>query len=196
MRSKLILSALAVLAVVGVVAISGTGNGAPSGFHENINIIGVNNDKNENYTGGNGSTIFVSRTATTRFYVQGGSSFQIVDHDGTDGLVGSGGKPTDPGYQPGLIFPYNASASPTWRVQIWVRMQGPQGSSSQWTTYYFDGADWALWDEFTLTKDAPSKFVEKTGSLLADGYQNMLWQLDPVTKFRICQMRVYLLDGK
>jgi len=163
------------------------GNGAPSGQHYNLNIIGVPNQKNENFDGGEGARIFVLRTGTTTFYVHGGTSYQILDHDGTDGYVGwSRG-------EPGIIFPYDATASPTWRVQIWVRLQGPLNSEVHWISKYWDGSNYVLWDEFTLKKDAPSKFTEKTSSLLADGYQDMLWILDPVTKFRICQMRIYLL---
>ncbi len=200
MRGKVILSMVVAGLVLGMVSMFASagpnGNGAPSGFHENINIIGVKNPKSDNYSGGNGSTIFVDRTGSTQFYVQGGSSFQIVDHDGTDGFVGSGGKPTDSDYVPGLIFPYDATATPTWRVQIWVRLQGPKDSSVYWTTKYFDGSEWAYWSEFPLRKDTPSKFTEKTSQMLADGYENMLWVLDSKTNFRICQMRIYLLDGK
>ncbi len=165
------------------------GNGAPSGQHYNINIIGVPNPKNVNFDGGNGSRIFVSRTGSTQFYVHGGSSFAILDHDGTDGKVGTGLE------DPGIVFPYNAAITEqTWRVQIWVRLLGPKGSEVNWTSWYYDtvGDVYVLWDSFTLTKS--SKFTEKTSELLANGYQDMLWQLDPVTKFRICQMRIYLLD--
>ncbi len=194
MKYKVILSMVAagmVLSMVSMLAFAGPkGNGTPSGAHENINIIGVNNEKNENYTGGNGSTIFVSRTGSTQFYVHGGSSFAILDHDGTDGKVGTGLE------DPGLVFPYNAAiAEQTWRVQIWVRLLGPKSSEVNWTSYYYDaaGATYVLWSSFTLSKS--SKFTEKTGDLLANGYQDMLWELDPVTKFRLCQMRIFLLDN-
>ncbi len=36
-----------------------TGNGAPSGAHYTLNIIGVPKDKSPNFTGGNGHRIFV-----------------------------------------------------------------------------------------------------------------------------------------
>jgi len=136
---KTVIAGLVVLMALGVGALfagkpSDTGNGAPNGQHETINIIGVNNDKNENYDGGNGSVIFVKRTGTTTFYVQGGNNFDIVDHDGTDGYVGTKETGTatstttgTPGI-PGLIFPYDAGADPTWRVQIWIRLLGPKGS--------------------------------------------------------------------
>lgn len=166
-----------------------TGNGAPSGQHFNLNIIGAPNAKNENFDGGNGSRIFVNRTGQTQFYVHGGTSYAILDHDGTDGKVGTGLN------DPGIIFPYDATITDqTWRVQIYVRLLGPKGSEVNWTSYFYDtvGGVYVLLDEFTLTKD--TKFTEKTGALLANGYQDMLWELDPVTKFRICQMRIYLLD--
>ncbi len=190
MKGKLVMAiaALAIIAAAVIVpnAMAGNGNGAPTGSHYNLNIIGVPNEKNNNFDGGNGARIFVSRTGSTQFYVHGGDSYAILDHDGTDGKVGTG--LTDPG----IIFPYNATATPTWRVQIWVRQEGPLDSSSHWTTAYWNGTAYVLWDEFTLTKDAPSKFTEKTSALLADGYQDILWTLEPVTKFRNLQMRIYL----
>ncbi len=167
------------------VAFAGNGNGAPPGQHYNLNIIGVPNVKNANYSGGQGSVIFVSRTGSTMFYVNGGSSYEILDHDGTDGKVGT--SITDPG----IVFPYDP-VSGTWQVAIYVRLLGPQGSQANWTSWYYDstGSIWVLYASFSLTKN--TKFQLKTSSLLATGYQNMLWQLDPVTKYRICQMRIYL----
>ncbi len=163
------------------------GNGTPSGPHENINIIGVP-DKNA----GNpqGSVIFVSRTGPTQFYVHGGDAYAILDHDGTDGKVGT--SLTDPG----LVFPYDPTlVDHTWRVEIYIRLLGPKGSEASWTSYFYDTdtTAYVLWSSFTLTKD--TKFQLKTGDLLANGYQDMLWQLDPITKYRICQMRIFLLDA-
>lgn len=188
---KVIITSLIILIVVGMgVIFAGNGNGAPSGPHYNLNIIGVPHRLNENFDGGNGSRIFVLRTGSTQFYVHGeeGGSYQVLDHDGTDGKVG------EDRLNPGIIFPYDSTASPTWRVHIWVRLQGPVDSSLHWYVEKFDGSNYVFYDEFTLKKEAPSKFTEKTGSLLADGYQDMLWTLDQKTKFRICQMRIYLLD--
>lgn len=167
-----------------------TGNGAPSGQHFNLNIIGVPNQKNENFDGGNGARIFVSRTGPTQFYVHGGTSYAVLDHDGTDGKVGT--SLTDPG----IVFPYDPLVTDhTWRVEIYVRLLGPKGSEVQWTSYYYDtvGDAYVLWSSFNLSKD--TKFQLKTGDLLANGYQDMLWQLDPLNNFRICQMRIFLLDA-
>ncbi len=189
MRHKIILTVLGtgmVLSMVSMLAFAG--NGAPNGHHYNLNIIGVPNPKNVNFEGGEGARVFVLRTGSTQFFVHGGDSYAVLDHDGTDGRVG------EDRLNPGIIFPYDATTTPTWRVQIWVRLQGPLDSSVHWTSAYWDGSAYVLWDEFTLRKDAPSKFTEKTGELLRDGYQDMLWTLDQKTKFRICQMRIFLLD--
>lgn len=188
---KLIAVVLAVAMVASLtagVAFAGNnlnGNGAPSGQHYNLNIIGVPNAKNDNFDGGNGARIFVSRTGSTQFWVNGGSSYAVLDHDGTDGKVGTSIE------DPGIIFPYDF-VSETWQVDIYVRLLGPKGSEADWTSWYYDTDQsiWVLYGSFSLTKN--TKFQLRTGSLLADGYQNMLWQLDPVTKFRICQMRIYL----
>jgi hypothetical protein len=163
------------------VALAGKGNKAPSGKHYNLNIIGVPNQKNANFDGGNGSRIFVLRTGSTQFYVHGGDSYEVLDHDGTDGKVG------EDRLNPGIIFPYKSDA---WQVEIYVRLVGPKTSSVRWTSKYFDGAEWVLIDQFTLSKS--SKFSLKTGSLLKDGFRDVLWILDQKTKFRNCQMRIYL----
>ena len=183
--AMLSVTALTALAYTGVA----TGNGAPNGKHFNLNIIGVPHQKNANFDGGEGARIFVARNGPTQFYVHGGDSYQILDHDGTDGKVGTGVA------NPGIVFPYDASAvDQTWRVQIWVRLLGPAGSEVKWNASYYDelGQIYVLWSEFTLVKD--TKFQLRTGDLLANGFQDMLWNLDPINNFRICQMRIYLLD--
>ena len=115
----------------------GNGNGAPSGKHFNLNIIGAPNQKNANFDGGNGSRIFILRTGTTTFYVNGGGSYQVLDHDGTDGSVGTGIG------DPGIIFPYDLSTG-KWQVDIWVRLVGPMDPHNKLDiqTKYWDGSMW------------------------------------------------------
>jgi len=192
MKATIFAAAMFAVFVIGLSSmefpVMAKGNGAPSGPHYNLNIIGVPNEKNANFDGGNGTRIFVSRTGQTQFYVHGGQSYAVLDHDGTDGKVGTERE------NPGIVFPYDETLNPTWRVQIYMRLLGPKGSEVMWTSYYYDAAGnaYVLWSEFTLTKD--TKFQLRTGDLLANGYQDMLWTLDPVNNFRICQMRIYLLD--
>src|SRR5436309_1557534 len=71
-----------------------TGNGAPSGSHYNLNIIGVSHDKNPNMNGNRaGNVIFVdlgTRTGdavTTKILLSqaGDGVFDVLDKNGTDG---------------------------------------------------------------------------------------------------------------
>src|SRR5947208_11046956 len=71
-----------------------TGNGAPSGSHYNLNIIGVPHDKNPNMNGnGSGNVIFVdlgSKTGdavTTKILLSQAADgvFEVLDKNGTDG---------------------------------------------------------------------------------------------------------------
>ena len=70
-----------------------TGNGAPSGPHFNLNIIGVSHDKSPNM-GGSGSVIFVGLgtnkngdAVTTKILLSqaGDGVFEVLDKNGTDG---------------------------------------------------------------------------------------------------------------
>jgi len=191
-----VLAAAMVLTLAGTAVAGTNGNGAPSGAHYNLNIIGVPNELNENFDGGNGARIFILRTGTTRVYVGAGDAYEVLDHDGTDGEVGEGGalqNPLDPNYAPGIIFPYDYDTG-LWQADIWVRLVGPNDPNNKLDieTSYFDGAYWVPYATINLEKS--SKFQMKGRELLADGYENVLWELDPGTKFRICQMRVYLVD--
>ena len=67
----------------------GTGNGAPSGSHYTLNIIGVDKDKTADMTGNNGRRIFVDlgangKPANTKILLSEGD-FGVLDANGTDG---------------------------------------------------------------------------------------------------------------
>src|SRR3989454_12088769 len=69
-----------------------TGNGAPSGSHYNLNIIGVSHDKNPNMNGGSGNVIFVdlgtsSDAGTTKILLRQAADgvFQVLDKNRTGG---------------------------------------------------------------------------------------------------------------
>lgn len=61
------------------------GNGAPSGAHYNLNIIGVSKDKSAEMTGSQGHRIFVPLQGKTKILLAEGSDFQVLDGNGTDG---------------------------------------------------------------------------------------------------------------
>lgn len=61
-----------------------TGNGAPSGAHYNLNLIGVPKDKSVDFNGGNGHRIFVPLWGKTKILLSEGD-FDVLDANGTDG---------------------------------------------------------------------------------------------------------------
>lgn len=72
-------------------AVGETGNGAPSGAHYTLNIIGVPKGKSANFSGGNGHRIFVGlgktgEVSNTRINLSLGE-FGVLDANGTDGTA-------------------------------------------------------------------------------------------------------------
>ena len=197
MKKRLIISiflALILVFTLTTVALAGPdqrGNGLPKGKSYNFNVIGVPNQKNDNFDGGNGARIFILRTGTTLFYVYGGDTFAIQDRDGTDGAVGSNRGSIDPDLA-GIILPYDTDLG-VWDCDVYVRLLGPVGSSFQWKSEYYDGDSWALISTFTL--DRSTKFQLKNSQILADGYRDILWTWDQKNNFRICQFRIFVHDN-
>src|SRR5438094_984436 len=62
-----------------------TGNGAPSGPHYDLNLIGVPKAKSPDLTGGDGHRIFVPLDGTTRINLSEGD-FAVLDANATDGV--------------------------------------------------------------------------------------------------------------
>ena len=60
-----------------------TGNGALSGPHYNLNIIGVPKDKAADMTGDNGHRIFVPLDGKARIMLIEGDDFAVLDANGT-----------------------------------------------------------------------------------------------------------------
>lgn len=113
---------------VNTVTLNATGNGAPSGSHYNLNIIGVSKEKNPDFTGGDGHRIFVSLgekkpadPITTKILLSQSTdgTFQVLDANGTDG-------------QAKFQLPVPGTYS------IWARPVGKPGGSSQVTTCAID----------------------------------------------------------
>lgn len=61
------------------------GNGAPSGSHFNLNIIGVPRGKSASLTGNQGRRIFIALEGTSRILLKEGAEFLVLDANGTDG---------------------------------------------------------------------------------------------------------------
>lgn len=79
-----------VVAWTSALSVSETGNGAPSGAHYNLNIIGVPKDKSADMTQGGGHVIFVglgdsNNKRKTKILLSAGDDFLVTDKNGTDG---------------------------------------------------------------------------------------------------------------
>ena len=62
-----------------------TGNGAPSGGHYNLNIIGVPKNKTAAMTDSSGHRIFVPLWGNPKIMLNQGPEFAVLDANGTDG---------------------------------------------------------------------------------------------------------------
>jgi len=125
-------------ATVATASVATTGNGAPSGAHYNLNIIGVSKDKTATMTNGDGHRIFVQLNGgedavslngklanqiskINKIMLQpapAGESFLVLDANATDSN--------------GALFQLPADVSATWTV--WARALGKPGGKSNTTT--------------------------------------------------------------
>lgn len=125
--------ALALL-VVAAFPLLGQGNGAPSGSHYNLNIIGVEKTKKASMTNTDRHTIFVNLdrdgSVKTRINLYEGD-YAVLDGNGTDGVAAF--QLPDPGYN----CPSDP-ADPCWDdpqvYTVWVRALGKPGGSATITT--------------------------------------------------------------
>ena len=104
-----------------------TGNGAPSGSHFTLNMIGVPKGKKTDMTGNNGSRMFVPLAGSTKVLLSEGP-FQVLDANATDG---SGA------FQLPNPDPDNDG---TTTYSVFARALGKPGGSSKTTTCATDPA--------------------------------------------------------
>jgi hypothetical protein len=106
-----------------------TGNGAPSGAHYNLNIIGVPKGKTASMTGNNGGRIFVWLDGKTRINLlpSQNDQFQVTDANGTDGTA----EFTLPNPDP--------ESDGTTRYSVFARVPGNRGAANATLTTCADG---------------------------------------------------------
>jgi hypothetical protein len=141
------------VAVAASPALAQTGNGAPSGPHYNLNIIGVEKGKTDDLTGSNRHTIFVALgktgTVPSRIYLTPAAEFRVCDGNAFDAAFDCAGnriaqegavfalpcntnihsEETDPGE----LFPCEAE-DPQLHYEVWARALGAPGGSAVITT--------------------------------------------------------------
>jgi hypothetical protein len=176
----------------------GGGNGAPSGSHYQVNIIGVSNPKSANLSGGSGARIFVPLTGTAKINLSEGD-FAVLDANGTDGTAAF--QLPDP----------DADGDGVTSYSVYARALGMPGGSSTTTTcaYDKDGALVCSSESMVLVRGAGgSKFTNVSRELLyvvadvdgdgttekvplfGDELQDYFWQYDN-NGLRLAQLRFY-----
>ncbi len=134
-------------------AYSQTGNGAPSGAHYNLNIIGVENPKTSTLTGSDRHTIFVAlgsknASVTSKIYLTPGD-FQVCDGNAFDPAFDCAGTQIQ---SQGAVFqlPCNtnvpaditcAAGTTSASYEVWARALGKPGGSATVTTCATDVTD-------------------------------------------------------
>jgi hypothetical protein len=83
MKNSIILS-IALMLAVSPMSVLATGNGAPSGAHFNLNLIGTN-EKISAMDDNSGHRIFVNIEGKTKISLVAGDDFRVLDANGTDG---------------------------------------------------------------------------------------------------------------
>lgn len=183
----------------GVVSIAAPGNGAPSGAHYGLNIIGVSNPKSANLSGGDGHRIFVPLVGTAKIGLKEGD-FAVLDANGTDGSAT---------FQ--LPSP-DADNDGVTSYSVYARALGTPGGSSITTTCAIDpvtGEKICSNQTMILVRESGgSKFTNVSKALLYvmadvdgdgvvdrvplfdDRLQDYFWQYDN-NRLRLAQLRFY-----
>ena len=106
-------------------------NGAPSGPHYNLNLIGTG-DKNPDMTGNNGHRIFLKLQGNTKIWLTESTEnfhFEVTDANGTDGNAGFMLPNPDP------------DCDGTTSYSVYYRLLGTPGGSSTIQSCYRDNGD-------------------------------------------------------
>ena len=159
MKRFLFLGVTVLLAMAMVVpAFAGTGNGAPTGAHYNLNIIGVPKDKTAPMDSNNGGRIFVPLYGKATINLKPGDTFAVLDANGTD-RDGAAFQLPNPDPNNDGVTEYS----------VWARALGKPGGSSKTTTcaYDVDGTEWCSVYSMLLLRDkGQSKFTDVSKELL------------------------------
>lgn len=113
------------LVFVGAASGARSGNGAPSGPHYNLNIIGVQNPKTANMTNTDGHSLFVPLQGSCKINLQQGT-FSVLDRNCTDGSALFQLPNPDPTNSGQTVY------------SVWARALGKPGGSSSTQTCFVD----------------------------------------------------------
>jgi hypothetical protein len=183
--------------------LAATGNGAPSGSHYTLNIIGVAQNKSADLTGNNGSRIFVPLSGSTKINLSEGD-FQVLDANGTDGAAAFQLPNPDP------------DNDGTTTYSVFARALGKPGGTSKTTTCATDatGETWcSVYSAVAVRDSGKSRFTNVSRELLYiyadlngdgtlerynlfnDALQDYYWQYDN-NGLKLLQLRFYEVATK
>ena len=197
---------LALILVLALVtpAFAGGGNGAPSGPHYNLNLIGMEKGKYPDMTNSNRHTIFVALNnqagTNSRIYLTPGE-FQVCDGNGYDAAWDCYGNQVGAS---GAVFQLpcniNVPADITCgdgiyqgAYEVWARALGTPGGKGTITTC---ATDLATLEEICSTENVV--LVRYKGKSTFQNVTNQLTSLcldDPITTNTTCDTRVPLFSG-
>jgi len=190
-----------------------TGNGAPSGAHYQLNIIGVSDPKTQPLTGGDRHTIFVGlgskkSLAFTPIYLTQGS-FAVCDGNGFDAAHACDGTVVA---SQGAVFQLpcdtltdTCTSGASQAYTIWARALGKPGGQATITTCATDLTNTVVCSsnhEVIVRGSGQQKFRNVTTalttidttlgtiSLFETGFQNFFWSFDN-NGLRLTQVRFY-----
>ncbi len=202
MKRILILGIVVILALVMVIpaslpAFAGTGNGAPSGAHFNLNIIGVPKGKTADITSGN--RIFVPLWGSAKILLAPGP-YAVIDGNGTDGSASFQLPNPDP------------DGDGVTTYSVWARALGKPNGTSTTTTCFTDFQTselyCSMYSMVLVRTKGQQKFVDYSKELLfvyadvdADGVvervplfsdtlDQFYWQYDN-SGLKLAQLRFY-----
>ncbi len=106
-----------------------TGNGAPSGSHYNLNIIGMSHEKDDMGDKVGGHVIFVPLEGKIKILLTEGDDFAVLDGNGTDGVAEF--QLPDPGLDPYRVGQDMTGVDTVSDYSVFVR---PLGKPGGWAT--------------------------------------------------------------
>jgi hypothetical protein len=192
--------ALVIILATAIPAAAGTGNGAPSGPHYNLNIIGVPKGKTASMDDNSGHRIFVPLEGKTSIWLKEGDTYAVLDANGTDGNGASFQLPNPDPDNDGIT-----------KYSVWARALGKPGGTSTTTTcaYDLEGELWcSIYSMVLVREKGASKFENVTKKLLyvyvdlngdgtaeryplfSDALVNYFWDYDN-NGLKLAQLRFY-----
>jgi len=171
MKKLVLVGVIAALVASAVVGIASASNGAPSGAHYNLNLIGVAKGKTADMNGANGHVIFVNLDGKSRIWLQEGPEdifdFQVIDANGTDNNGAT--------FQ--LPNPDPLNTGTTW-YSVYARALGKPGGHGNITSGFIDefGQEWlSVYSYLPVREKGKMTFENVTKYLL---YVYVDWDLD------------------